>query len=108
MGQRLQVDGLIREHRYSEALQLTTIQLRAHPRNGQLHAQRAWLYRQMGQPGMAILDIDEALKHLSSSDLTRSQLLYMRGEIHTEVGMYIDAYDDFTQAIEQDPHCAPC
>ncbi|MBR6116262.1 MAG: tetratricopeptide repeat protein [Paludibacteraceae bacterium] len=108
MGQRLQVDGLIREHRYSEALQLTTIQLRAHPRNGQLYAQRAWLYRQMGQPGMAILDIDEALKHLSSSDLTRSQLLYMRGEIHTEVGMYIDAYDDFTQAIEQDPHCAPC
>ena len=106
--QTLQVDGLIRQHRYAEALQLTTIQLRAHPRNGQLYAQRAWLYRQLGQPGLAILDIDQALRHLSSSDLSRSELYYMRGQIHTEVGMYVDAYDDFTQAIEQDPNCAPC
>lgn len=103
-----QIGALIRQQRYSEALQLTTIQLRAHPRNGQLYTQRAWLYQRLSQPGLAILDIDQAIKHASSAELTRSQLYFMRGDIHSEVKMYIDAYEDYTIALERDPNCAQC
>ena len=103
-----QIEALIYQQRYSEALQLTTIQLRAYPRNGQLYAQRAWLYQHLSQPGMAVLDIDQAIRYASSCDLTKSQLYFTRGHIHSEVGMYPDAYEDYTVAIEEEPNCAQC
>ena len=106
--QSAQIEALIHQQRYSEALQLTTIQLRAHSRDGKLYARRAWLYRKLNQPGMAILDIDQAIRHTSSSAQTRSQLYFMRGDIHTEIGMLIDAYEDYTVALELDPQCAQC
>ena len=44
----------------------------------------------------------------TSPDPMRSQRFYLLGDTHTREGLYIDAYDCYTRAIELDPSCAPC
>lgn len=100
------IDQYIGIGRVDEALELATSELRAHPTESRLYILRAQIYSLIGQPGLAILDIDEAIKRPSSSGMTLSELYQSRGEIHEAAGMYIDAYCDYLTAIERDPNSA--
>lgn len=100
------IDQLMSIAQWQDALTLATSELNAHPNNGYLYVQRARIHLAMDQQGLALLDINDAISHHNSARLSQCDLYQLRGVIHEKAGMYIEAYDDYTIAIEKNDTAA--
>lgn len=100
--QTAQIRQLMDSAQYEEAVQLCTIELQQHPKDGMLYRYRAVANLMQEQYGMALQDIDMLLKYAKTSGLSVSEIYQLRGATYAQIGEYQKALDDYTTAIKKD------
>lgn len=100
--QTAQIRQLMDSAQYEEAVQLCTIELQQHPKDGMLYRYRAVANLMQEQYGMALQDIDMLLKYAKTSGLSVSEIYQLRGATYAQIGENQKALDDYTTAIKKD------
>lgn len=100
--QTAQIRQLMDSAQYAEAVQLCTIELQQHPKDGMLYRCRAIANLMQEQYGMALQDIDMLLKYAKTSGMSVSEIYELRGATYAQIGENQKALDDYTVAIKKD------
>lgn len=100
--QTAQIRQLMDSAQYAEAVQLCTIELQQHPKDGMLYRYRAIANIMQEQYGMALQDIDMVLKYVKTSGISVSEVYELRGATYMYAGELQKALDDYTTAIKKD------
>ncbi len=100
--QTAQIRQLMDSAQYAEAVQLCTIELQQHPKDGMLYRCRAIANIMQEQYGMALQDIDMLLKYAKTSGISVSEVYELRGATYMYAGELQKALDDYTTAIKKD------
>ncbi len=101
-----QVKQLLTDEKYTEAIELSTSELRSYPKNGELYRCRAIAYLYLDQYGQALQDITALLSYAKSADLTVSEVYQWLGNVYKAIGDNEKALADFNTAIKKDKHSA--
>lgn len=104
MAQRnAQVEHLIEDAKYAEAISLCTSELHTYPKHGYLYAYRAVAYLYLKQYGQALQDITALLPYAKLAGYTVSEVYQWRGKVYEEIiGDRENALADYTTAIKKD------
>ncbi len=100
--QTAQIEQLIDDAKYAEAISLCTDELRTYPKNGTLYRQRAVAYLYQKQYGQALQDINSLLPYAKSAGYTVSEVYQWRGWVYEIIGDTENALADYTTAIKKD------
>lgn len=72
------------------------------PRSALAYAYRAWFYKQMGQPEIAMKEVEKAAR----LDAQRGEVQWVKGEIEEALGKNQDAVASYRRALERVPGLA--
>lgn len=104
--QTAQIEQLIDDAKYAEAISLCTDELRTYPKNGNLYRYRAFAFLFQKQYGQALQDINSLLPYAKSAGYTVSEVYQWRGRVYNAIGDTENALADYTTAIKKDKHNA--
>jgi tetratricopeptide (TPR) repeat protein len=85
---------------YEESLRWFTASLELNPTNIEGYVARSMSYIGMEREDLALVDLDNALRR----DPLHFQARFLRGKTYLTIGGFIEANDDFTEAIDVNPN----